>query len=1093
MGDSLRVIHNQLVPTGTGFTFTSPTNFTGTSTKAFKDIPAAGTDFTFSSPSLTTYQVLVASTGGGGSSTGTQTLSPIKISDPTYNDILAPLHNYLTAVSSATAFNDFTSFVDHSNVGYRVLNSTLASSFIVEEAYTPLFNTYHNPSLGYKTSFQIASGQSNGNYFVSSLDTDGNARVDSYDSSFNHRGSLTLSDGTLISGDGLTIVSIFGGFRLVLLARGKVYLLDSSFNPTVLDSYDLYNNGEFPTSMSVVDDGIVTIYVNAGTGDTIKFTVNPDLASLSSPTVYSPSPNYFLTCIAAKDRSNYYVFNSNDITIDRLSGTVVQVQVPLTFDPAHTAIFAWPLAVYNDYVVFSLTAQDDLSNPYNRVYIIQNDVEIAYFDLPGIPVGEFGDADYPINSNRSPNIAFRSNKGFVVNELTAEIISFPLTVSASAEREFFQLSHSSASGFGSIVYDDSTRLFLLNNADHTYAVRYTEAAGFNESSFAVVPESVAFEQTTIEEGINLLDLVTPVASSNSESTETDAILVYDSMAGEYTSTTITEYIDFGDSISAESNEVQDASFSGTVIVSIRESYDATGTTLINIREAVDASFSTQITIQEQINLPAASVTNPDNPLQPTYIANGSVVYSHSDTLPSVDLSKVRCYLAMKCGDIVGDQGAQDIFNFNITINGGNNTWSSNTLEHPGVFFDEIQVLGLPGSILRQGFSWSNSSAGVTDGGLLGTYKLNKELGYLTYGNPYFFYNVPNPSLKKPATLRAKTYGAAVQMIASLAGVSVTWGIPDQPLTDFQPQMSQTALSAIESLASDAGGGVLRWLGGTKYIIKYPDEPIGGVWEVPDCCLITAFEKECVADINTGKYVPGIYAVPQLAQKDYGTLIKDSVAPEVSSDPTTGGASLIAEDLWETNVLITSESAPRFVELPFDYNTIYVHNVASTDGEGVYTTLDPHRLWPLPTGSFGKYINNLDIGGVLKPVFIPHPDLFPQDNTDAQEGGDKWYFKAYVTRNPVGGGSNANNNGASDTETRTVLRNKFIPTCTFSISAVFFGSIPLPGMTARATINGETIEGTIESVNVSNLGITVSGVNWSRLQYYQQLSEVTSAG
>jgi hypothetical protein len=1091
MGDSLRVIHNQLVPTGTGFTFTSPTNFTGTSTKAFKDIPAAGTDFTFSSPSLTTYQVLVASTGGGGSSTGTQTLSPIKISDPTYNDILAPLHNYLTAVSSATAFNDFTSFVDHSNVGFRVLNSTLASSFITEDSYAS-FTSYHSPSITYKTSFPIAQGDV-GDYYIATPDILNNTRIDSYDSSSVHRGSLTLSDGIVLNlGEPQGFVSL-DGFRLILLARGQIYLVGADHTPIIFDSYDIYGaTSQLPTSMSVSPD-LTRVYVNLGNGDVVTLRVFG--FSFGTPTTLSPSPDYFVTTVACDD-DHYYLFNDTLTTLDRFPSTSSSpdLQIALTFDPSHTAIQAWPISVHDEYVVFSLIAEDGSSNPYNRVYIIENSVEIAYFDLPGTFSGEDPfQSDYPINSNRSPSIAFRNSKGFVVNELTAEIVSFPLTTSASAEREFFQLSNPTASGFGYIIYNEDTRRFLLNNTDHTYTVDYTEAAGFNESSFAVVPESVAFEQTTIEEGINLLDLVTPVASSNSESTETDVILVYDSMAGEYTSTTITEYIDFGDSISAESNEVQDASFSGTVIVSIRESYDATGTTLINIREAVDASFSTQITIQEQINLPAASVTNPDNPLQPTYIANGSVVYSHSDTLPSVDLSKVRCYLAMKCGDIVGDQGAQDIFNFNITINGGNNTWSSNTLEHPGVFFDEIQVLGLPGSILRQGFSWSNSSAGVTDGGLLGTYKLNKELGYLTYGNPYFFYNVPNPSLKKPATLRAKTYGAAVQMIASLAGVSVAWGIPDQPLTDFQPQMSQTALSAIESLASDAGGGVLRWLGGTKYIIKYPDEPIGGVWEVPDCCLITAFEKECVADINTGKYVPGIYAVPQLAQKDYGTLIKDSVAPEVSSDPTTGGASLIAEDLWETNVLITSESAPRFVELPFDYNTIYVHSVASTDGEGVYTTLDPHRLWPLPTGSFGKYINNLDIGGVLKPVFIPHPDLFPQDNTDAQEGGDKWYFKAYVTRNPVGGGSNANNNGASDTETRTVLRNKFIPTCTFSISAVFFGSIPLPGMTARATINGETIEGIIESVNVSNLGITVSGVNWSRLQYYQQLSEVTSAG
>ncbi len=44
------------------------------------------------------------------------------------------------------------------------------------------------------------------------------------------------------------------------------------------------------------------------------------------------------------------------------------------------------------------------------------------------------------------------------------------------------------------------------------------------------------------------------------------------------------------------------------------------------------------------------------------------------------------------------------------------------------------------------------------------------------------------------------------------------------------------------------------------------------------------------------------------------------------------------------------------------------------------------------------------------------------------------------------------------------------------------------MTAIATLNGNTVTGTIESVNFSSPGtITVNTVQWSKLEYYQNLN------
>ena len=556
----------------------------------------------------------------------------------------------------------------------------------------------------------------------------------------------------------------------------------------------------------------------------------------------------------------------------------------------------------------------------------------------------------------------------------------------------------------------------------------------------------------------------------------------------YLVTSFTDYIVLNDSATSDDLSREDASISASVTVIIREGTEYSGSVSNIIRERVNSGFSVSNVIKPNSMVPITSATAVGNPVQPTYIQNGTVVYSSTATLPAGDVSRTKCYVSFKCADLIGPRNADEIISYSLSINNGNGSWEANTTTDVGDYYEQVQLFGLTGTIVDKGFSWSSSSGGVINGGILSNPKLNRDLGFLTYGNPNYFFNVPNASLNKPATSRAKSHRDAVSLIAQLAGVTVSWAIPDLPLVNFQPQMSQKAVEAMASLAQEAGG-VLRWTGGDSYIVTYPDKQIG-YFEVPDCCLITSMGMKCSADMNTGIYSPGVYAVPQLGQYNAGTKIKNGVlaTPTASGPGNTTGSAILAEDFYTTTKLVTADDPIQFVNLPFDFDSIYIQNVCKVDGQGPFVTLDPQRRWPLQTGFAGEYVNCIDIGGKLQPVLKISPDFFPSEtNTDVADG--HWYMKIQITRKPLSGGSDSgNSDGNEDTEGRTMLRYRFIPTCVGTINCAFFGSIPLPGMFATATANGETVSGIVESVSFQNPGLlSIQVVQWSRLQFYQQLS------
>lgn len=603
-------------------------------------------------------------------------------------------------------------------------------------------------------------------------------------------------------------------------------------------------------------------------------------------------------------------------------------------------------------------------------------------------------------------------------------------------------------------------------------------------------------------------VVNAASSSSSTSSLTEYIFILDSATGNdgivgpegvgvldtltrSTSVYLTEYLSILDSATSASGNSDgvDGEFTASCLLQIMAEGRFDPTTTVQIAVDEDRKYSQDVVVQPSNLVAVTNATSPSNPTTPTYISNGQVIYSFPQTLPASSVwSNARCYVKFNCNDLIGTVSASATLSYGLDIQDGGGTWSASTVNEVGDFFDQIQLFGLTGTITRTGFDYPRSP--YTTKGILGSPKMNKELLFLTYGTKFYIDNFTNQNLAKPDITKYKTHQDAARLIASLTGSTLTWRVQDYPLANFTPQASQTGLQALSSLAQEVGA-VLRWNGGTHYTVAYPDTSFG-LWEVPDCCLITSFSKECNADLNTGYYTPGVYMVPQLSTFNAGTHVNNLNEGTVTAANGTVGAKQIEEIYRTTTPKIIGSSPVETVDLPYDFEDVYIQIVTSTDGQGRFVTFDPHRWTLLQTGFAGQYINNVDVAGVLKPVVLIDPSLFPQNNTDLQNGPEYWYMKIGITRKQVAGGTAGDEDDAEKKLLlgQTVMRYKFVPTCTGTISATFFGSIPLPGMTARATMNGRTIQGIIESVNFSSPGIiTVNVVDWTRLVFYQRLSEL----
>jgi hypothetical protein len=535
-------------------------------------------------------------------------------------------------------------------------------------------------------------------------------------------------------------------------------------------------------------------------------------------------------------------------------------------------------------------------------------------------------------------------------------------------------------------------------------------------------------------------------------------------------------------------------------------------TVIEVTSAGSYSPTMQLSTFADDYVAVTNASGADNPIQPSLVQNGVVVYSNVNSLPpDYANSPSGCLVSFNCSTIFNGLDLNSIFSYSINLEGAGGTWSFDTLlETTFVFGTPVTLMGLSGVTTKKGFEWSSSRSVFTNKGIFGPRDMNREFAFLVYGNAQYFFNQVNQFVQSPDPTQWKTHADAARLIGDLTGANIGWYIQDFPLFNFQPQGSQTGLQALESLAEQCGG-VVRWNGLDSYKVVYPNVSLG-VFTIPDCCLIISISNECILDLNSGFYSPGVRLVPQLG-------VFDASTKELAASTSSGGifdpnsltltigqkAPGVVQKLGSANFSsIDPSKSPQppstyTIDLPLDTDKVYVQARTHSDATGPYTVpddaTDPNNTWfflegipgnPLYPES-GRYVSLTQANGQFKPIITIDSTLFPPPSN--LEQAESVLNIAYSTKSvpfiDTASGSYA-------LVAQTYLKYQWVPVCTYTIVCTFWGAMPMPGMTINFSFNGRPISGTIESVTLSNPDVlTINVVQWEQLEFYTNLSQFSN--
>lgn len=474
---------------------------------------------------------------------------------------------------------------------------------------------------------------------------------------------------------------------------------------------------------------------------------------------------------------------------------------------------------------------------------------------------------------------------------------------------------------------------------------------------------------------------------------------------------------------------------------------------------------------------SSPVSGTSNPFQPTVIINGVTYSSYPSTAP---VGAPNSYYIAFDNASIGNIKACEMFNFEMSLDRTGGTFSIATSGNPG--YDEgdtIDLFGFNGTVTSVGTIFTNNQVGTITKGIFGNRYLNQQLNILATKNFQSFALLTNSTLARQQQRILGSFEGAAQAIANMAYCNLSWNLPGGgiSLVDFTVSEGETALSALSSIASQFGG-VLTWDGGVNYVVSAPNFSFGN-WVLPDQGLITpsGCQDGTLSDIQTGTYGPGFYYTPISTYFDprlYG--LPDNAQIQAEQTPKI-------QKINGTSVQIDEKFPEWVLDLPNDTEECYIHVlVKSASGGGgsvspasQYLTTDPNQWFSIGTPSVAGPVRIENTGGPNGAIVIrAHIDYtyLPLDAPDVSKG----YFmlEVGVTKN------NQENLFSALLESRdqqirqllakTIGSFRYVKTYEGTINCYFHGSIPVPGMTATATVCGHPITGIIENVSFTYPGI-----------------------
>ncbi len=488
-----------------------------------------------------------------------------------------------------------------------------------------------------------------------------------------------------------------------------------------------------------------------------------------------------------------------------------------------------------------------------------------------------------------------------------------------------------------------------------------------------------------------------------------------------------------------------------------------------------------------------------NGFEPTIILGGNVYVTNPSTAPPS--YNAGTYFVQWLDLALPNNDSCEIFDFSFSLDflgGSFAILSSNPI---GDLSDSVNIFGLTGTITREGEKISSSAYGYKTKGIFGSPKLHKEFSIINNGNQHYIQFLSN-QLLYPFLIdddQSMNTSDMARNIAAATGVHMGYFVIDSPYTDSLSQTGQTGLQALGSIASQVGGQ-LRWNGAENYSIVYPTAT-HGTWTVPSSYLITAdgIEYENILDLELGVSGTGVLNIPK-------SNVFDTDTDEL---PSGGSVEEVIDTLYAIRQKIEVNAPAQYLDLPEDTEEVRAQlllnpdgadSIASATSNGSFfnavdlLTINPSIWYNLGSPSIANpQVTIRKVGSAFKKQVVIDWTMFP-DIDEVNSG--KFVLNIGIVRRNITPAFESEQEAArrelKDLINRLNANIRYIKTYEGSISTFFYGTIPLPGMWASATICGKTVQGIIESVSFSHPGIiNVQVAQYLRVNFLDPTIEISA--
>ena len=589
----------------------------------------------------------------------------------------------------------------------------------------------------------------------------------------------------------------------------------------------------------------------------------------------------------------------------------------------------------------------------------------------------------------------------------------------------------------------------LESGDELTAVNLTLNA---EEHLESDDSTVAFDLTlSFEETIDTVDLVIP----------TQAVQFEEHLESDDSTVGISVVLSLEEDI-----ESDDSTFTATQTASFEEHLESKDETHIILVYQNDYSvgagiiqyhrddYSANVGIMQDTMVAATDQMNVDNPWQPTMVdwSGGTVSGTNPGdggaggpyTSPLIQINES----AMTGGDCA-------VYDWSIDLNFGGGQFMVHTKNKISSIGTTMLIGGLKGTIEYQPKVNEQDGMGYKNIGYFGVPAMQQEILLALQAPPgqNLAGLATTQYLQVPPSIQWSTISTAAQAIASIAGISLKWFAPDEPLLDLFIQSGMRVGNAINSLASRVGAVVI-WDGNTNYTVTTPTQGLGVAPPIPICQYIKP------GGIQWGPHQNVIG--PSLILPVHGTTsISTSFMPSALVPPLTQKV----EQKWATRNAIKSGEPPTLIDLPADFNDLRARcfvTDSSYVGLSPIVTTDPDKWTTIGAPILFDSVTNKRQASIDSSIFPAIPD-------------GKFSLSVGYTRNLTGLQNSTEQNFSESLQRQQMVQQVENETIRYflqnsgQISCPFFGAIPMPGSMFSQTIQGVSIQGIVISTSISGSG------------------------